>query len=197
MSTFSIYDIFNEAEDADNPSQEEQEPKTAAQAAEAADDDDFDIDTSLDDNDGGDGENEADDNNGGGDDLSIPTDGGAGASSEDEPVESNTELFDSLSAEEQMMKISELKHQYADLFNSCDDMIDKLSTIKSTELTMVAISRLTNMLMNLKSYITDYLYNQFASNSYYENDVYFNRFLAIFKSISNILNDISRYNIQN
>lgn len=194
MSTFSIYDIFNEAEDDDNPSQE-QEPTTAAQAAEAADDDDFDIDTSLDDNDGGD---KADDNNGGGDDLSIPTGGGgATASSDDEPVESNTELFDSLSAEEQMMKISELKHQYADLFNSCDDMIDKLSTIKSTELTMVAISRLTNMLMNLKSYITDYLYNQFASNSYYENDVYFNRFLAIFKSISNILNDISRYNIQN
>ena len=204
--SFSIYDILTEADDDQNdvPSAEENNNEDIggndAAGEEEKDPTDAamdDIDNSLD-NIGGDEVDDA-----GGQDTGDTAGGDTGGgsvdmgSSEDEPVEANTDMFGSLSAEEQKMKIMELKKQYSQLFDSCDDMIEKISTIKTTEITMVPVSRMTTILMNLKDYITDYLYNQFASMSYYENDVTFNRFLAIFKSISNILNDMSRYNSEN
>lgn len=206
--SFSIYDILTEAEDDnqnannDAPAEGENnnnEDTGGDDAAGGGDEEDTtmdDIDNSLDSIGGDEGDDAGGADTGGGDsgDTGGTTDMGSG---DDEPVEANTDMFGSLSAEEQKMKIMELKKQYSQLFDSCDDMIDKISTIKTTEVTMVPISRMTNILMNLKDYITDYLYNQFATMSYYENDVTFNRFLAIFKSISNILNDISRYNSEN
>ena len=187
--SFSIYDIL----DSDIIKEADDDENTTSDSGDNTDDTFDDIDTSLD------NINSSNITGGGGNTstTNTSTNSSNNGLDEDEPVESNTDLFSSLSAEEQMIKITELKKQYADLFNSCDDMIDKISTIETTEVTVVAVNRITNILMNLKNYITDYLYTQFASKSYYENDVTFNRFLAIFKSISNILNDISKSNIQN
>ena len=188
MSNFSIYSILNEAPEDQNI----EEPRG---------DDNFTIDTSLDDEESG-GEEQGGaapppSDNGG---EEVPPEGEEGegeyADEEmppeegDEPVDSNTDIFSSLTSEEQAIKISQLKKQFSTLYTNCDDLISKISNIDTDENNIIPISRINSTMETLKTYIADYLYHTFANKSFYENDVMFNRFLSIFKSISNILEDV-------
>ena len=185
---FSIYSILNEAPGDNNQQQQ----------GNGGNEDNFDIDTSLDDIDkdinntdtGGDDANNNDLDLGGDDAEDTGGEGGGGNEEEDEPVDANTDFFSSLSSEEQAIKISQLKKQYNELYISCDDFIRKISSIETNENNILPISRINSTLETLKTYIADYLYHVYANKSFYENDVMFNRFLAIFKSISNILEDV-------
>ncbi|MBR6289408.1 MAG: hypothetical protein IKR19_08735 [Acholeplasmatales bacterium] len=208
---FSILDILHEAEgdenqtnntpaandnannagtDNQNQNNNQQDTNPAGDNDDAGGNDDFDMDMSLEDDNADDTTDDTSDNSGG--DL-----GGGDMGSDSEPVEANTDMFGALSAEEQIMKISELKNQYAQLYNSCDDLLEKISNINNNEVSIAPLSKLTNTLNDLKKYIIDYLYNQFDSKSFYENDVKLNFFLSIFSSISEVLVDIYKINIQN
>ena len=207
---FSIYDILREADgdenQANNTPAADANTNDNAQANNAetnndnnnqqgndpaGNDDNFDMDMSLEDDGTGD---EGGDDTGDTDNLDTGDTTGGG---EEEPVEANTDMFTSLSAEEQIMKISELKNQYSQLYNACDDLIEKISNIENNENTLAPLSKLINTLTDLKTYIIDYIYNQFDSKSFYENDVKLNFFLSIFYSISEVLTDIYKINIQN
>ena len=200
---FSIYDILNEAPEDENP-ETINAGDTAGDDNAPADnqdntqdtgaDDDFSIDTDLDD--GGD---DTDTGEEGGDTQDFGNDdtGGTGEGTDDEPVEANTDMFSSLSAEEQVVKIAQLKQQYADLYDSCDSILEKINNVESNETTIIPVSRISASINDLKGFIMDYLYQEFANKSYYENDVMFNRFLTIFKSVSNILETIARISSKN
>lgn len=192
-NNFSIYSILNEAPEDTDPKQDT--------ANNDQNDDNFNIDTSLDDlekdiddtggtdntnNDGNDGDN-LDLN---GDEEEGGEDAGSPAEEEDEPVDSNTDFFASLTSEEQAIKISQLKKQFNNLYTNCDELIEKVSNIETNENNIIPISRINSTMENMKTYIADYLYHVFANKSYYENDVMFNRFLSVFKSVNNILEDI-------
>ena len=196
---FSIYDILTEA-----PNDGEQQPNNNQQS------DNFNIDASLDspedtenpqqaDQDGDGQPDEISGNENDDDEEQMQDDGDTGQDTEsmDEPVPANTDIFSSLTADEQKIKISELKRLYASLYNSCDDLIEKVNMIENNEYNITAISKINTTLTSLKTYIADYLYHSFANKSYYENDVMLNRFLSIFKSISNILEDMYRVNKKN
>lgn len=210
---FSIYDILQEADGdenqtnnapaaADNNVNADQNQQTnnnnnqqgdTNPAGDTNNDDDFNMDMSL----------EGDDDNTEGDDVGGDTgdmDTGStdiGTGTEEEPVEANTDMFEALSAEEQRLKITELKNQYTQLYNSCDDLIEKISNIENTEETVAPASKLINTLTDLKKYITDYFYNQFDSVSYYENDVKLNYLLSIFYSVRDVLEAIYKINRKN
>ena len=206
---FSIYDILQEADGDENQTNDapaannvdnnaiqnndqnnNQQGDTNPAGNDNADDD-FNMDMSLED---GDDDNATDT---GDTDTSTDTMGDTTGDNSEEPVDANTDMFTSLSAEEQMMKITELKNQYIQLYDSCDDLIEKISNIENTESTVAPLSKLVNTLTDLKKYIIDYLYVQFDSKSNYENDVQLNLFLSIFYSISEVLKDIYKINIQN
>lgn len=210
---FSIYDILQEADgdenqtndapaaanaNADNANQQNQNNDNQQGDNNPAGndnnaDDDFNMDMSLEgDDDAGGGDEGGDDT---GDIDAGTTDMGTGT--EEEPVEANTDMFEALSAEEQRMKISELKNQYTQLYNSCDDLIEKISNIENTEASVAPSSKLINTLTDLKKYITDYFYNQFDSVSYYENDVKLNYLLSIFYSVRDVLEAIYKLNRKN
>ena len=170
---FSVYDLLKEAE-----GDEEQVAAPAETPADApADnpddnaggDDNFDIDADLDEPDN------PDDNGGdeGGDDFADTGDSGGGTSDgesmeaeEDEPNDDNTDIFASLSAEEQQMKIMELKNQYNELYSSCEDLIEKICNLDVEEDSVDFISRINTCLFNLKHYIADYLVYTFCSHDY-------------------------------
>ena len=209
---FSIYDILQEADGdenqtnnsptaADNNSNADQNQQTNdnnnqqgdTNPAGDANNDDFNMDMSLE---GDDDNTEGDDAGGDTGDMDTgSTDIGTGT--EEEPVEANTDMFEALSAEEQRLKITELKNQYTQLYNSCDDLIEKISNIENTEETVAPASKLINTLTDLKKYITDYFYNQFDSVSYYENDVKLNYLLSIFYSVRDVLEAIYKINRKN
>ena len=197
---FSFYDILDES------SEEEQFNSNVLL------EDEFDIDTSLDDvpkpgeDQGGDagdnsqqpsdGDQQQDGDNQQQDDGSgeAPQDDqGGGEASEDgeEPVEANTDIFDSLSADEQKIKIMELQRLYGEMYNSCDDISKRLNDLDTDESNIDIISRVSDSMNILKKYIQDYLIGSFAKKSYVENDIMYNRFLSIISSLTDVLDQLS------
>jgi len=192
----SIFDILREAEGDEQqdaggnaPADPNAPTETPAEGGDdqagGEDEDNFDIDANLDDPDegteGGDEDAPADD---GGDDFGDTGGGGGAEEPEDEPNENNTDIFSSLTAEEQQMKIMELKNQFNALYSSCDDLLEKLNSISVDEDSDNFISRMSSSLFDLRTYIADYLIYTFAQKSFVENDIMFNRFLAIVNSMS-------------
>ena len=202
---FSIFDILREqgvlkeAEGDENTSDEasatdnnnEADNGEANETGEedmAGGDDDFDIDASLDDGDDG-GEN-PESSPSDSDDGGSGSDSTGGDNSGEEVNDDNTDIFSSLSAEEQQIKIKELKGLYQQMYTSCDELLDRINNLEFTEDSLPIMSRITYALYDLKKYISEYIISIFPRKSYIENDIAFNRFLMILNSVKDIL---SRY----
>lgn len=208
----SIFDIIREAED-DNasdtaqvetdqandeaPAPEESGEDTADDAGDDyGGDDEFDINADLGEEDMGGGDDaDAGDVDTGSDMSSSGSSGGEMA--EEEPVKANTDIFASLSKEEQQVKILELKKLFANLYSSTDDILDKINNIETDENNIHVINRISMTIFNLRKYIADYIENSFGYKSYIENDITFNRFLSIINSVSSVLEDIGKENAKN
>jgi hypothetical protein len=210
--SFSIYDILNEADDdeggGDNAATDtaggddnatadtgdDTGDTGAEEGQEEANDDDFDIDTNIDDP----GEDSGGDDDGGDTDTGSDSGSSLGGGSDneeadgnDEANKANTDIFDSLSAEEQVIKIMELKNQYRNLYKSIDDIVDKLQSIDIDEDELEAMSRTTKILNDLKSDISYYFAHIFSSKSYIENDIKYTEFLVIANSASKVIEEIA------
>lgn len=152
----------------------------------AGGDDDFDIDASLDDGDDG-GEN-PDSSPSDSDDGGSGSDSAGGDNNSDEEVnDDNTDIFSSLSAEEQQIKIKELKGLYQQMYTSCDELLDRINNLEFTEDSLPVMTRITYALYDLKKYVSEYIISIFPRKSYIENDIAFNRFLMILNSVKDIL----------
>lgn len=206
----TILDIIREAEDDENQATGGETNETTAAETEApeetpgeegneetapsedtGDGEDFNIDTELGDDTEG-GEDVGDDIDTGSDSNDVS--GGGETSGEGEPNKANTDIFASLTAEEQIVKIKELKNQFARMYASCDDLLAKVNDIDTNEFTLDPISRVSNTLYELKQYISDYMTNTFPHRSYIENDITFNRFLTILSAVTNVFEDINKEN---
>ena len=167
--------------------------------AESTGDDNLDVDVDLNLDDPGTGGDN--DNPGGGDDLDMggtddsTTDAGSSSSDNSSPTEEvkkgNTDLFASLTAEEQAIKIMELKKLYNDMFVSIDDLIDKLNNDVSMEDINPKITvRITSQMEELRRIIQDYIINSFPIKTYYENDVNYSIFLSMFTTLRGVFDEI-------
>lgn len=155
----------------------------------AGGDDDFDIDASLDN--GEDGGENSESSPSDSDDGGSGSDSAGGDNNSDEEVnDDNTDIFSSLSAEEQQIKIKELKGLYQQMYTSCDELLDRINNLDYTEDSLPIMTRITYALYDLKKYISEYIISIFPRKSFIENDIAFNRFLMILNSVKDIL---SRY----
>lgn len=194
----NLFALLNEAEDdqtTEAPATDAgtEEAPTPEESGEDATNDDFDIDTTLDDEDGGDDDGMGDDMGGTDDPDTSSTDTTTTTGDEeDEPVEANTDMFASLSAEEQRIKISELKKQFGALYSSIDDTLVKINNTETDENNIEVVQKITDVLVTTKRYIMDYLTVHFPAKSFLENDIMYNRFLSIVFSISNVLEEMGK-----
>lgn len=197
----TIFDLLNEADDDQNAgdtSAAEETPEAPApeeSGEDAGGDDDFDIDTSLtdDDNAGGDDSSNSDD---GGDDLGSDDTGSSDDSSsseegEDKEIPANTDIFASLSPEEQQVKIMELKRLFNELYTSINDILERINQTNTDENNIEAITNISSSLFYLRKYLSDYITKIFPNKSYIENDIAFNRYLSIVNGITSIIEEIS------
>ena len=205
----NIFDILNEAPedgagDANTDTGADEAP--AADNAETADnnnegdsgeedttdmgnDEDFDVDTNI-----GDGETEGDPDDttdDGGSDLDGDSGGGLDGGSEEEINPKNTDIFSTLTKEEQSIKISELKKKYNQLYIYISDMYGKINDINPDEDNLESIYRVTSGLYSLRDYVGDYIKNIFPMKSYIENDIAYNRFLTIIQSITQVIDTLA------
>lgn len=174
-------------------------PTDNAGEAESTSDDDLDLDVNLDDAPDPTGDNAGGDDTGGdttGGDDDMGSDSGGGYSSS-EPVDNpeeakkgNTDLFASLTAEEQSIKIMELKKLYNELYTSVDDLLDKLDDVALEDINPHIIIRITSQMTELRRILQDYIINSFPIKTYYENDVNYSIFLNMFATLRGVFDEI-------
>ena len=202
---FSIFDILREqgvlkeaegdentsdeasATDNNNEADNGEDNKTGEEDM-AGGNDDFDIDASLDD--GEDSGENPESSPSDSDDGGSGSDSASSDNSDEEVNDDNTDIFSSLSAEEQQIKIKELKGLYQQMYTSCDELLDRINNLEFTEDSLPIMTRITYALYDLKKYISEYIISIFPRKSYIDNDIAFNRFLMILNSVKDIL---SRY----
>lgn len=207
----NIFDILKEAEDDQEQSEvgqnatdnaQDEAPSAEESNEQGTDDeeygneDDFNVDTALDDEGGEDtGEEGGEENDLGGGDMDTSSDTSSSldsGDSEEEPIKANTDIFNSLTAEEQQIKIRELKNLFLNLYTSTDDLLARLNETETDEDNIEVITRVSMILYSLKQYMEDYMTYSFGFKSYIENDIAFNRFLAILKSATTIVEEIGK-----
>lgn len=174
--------------------------------AESTSDDDLNVDVDLNVDDpgtGGDADNQddnggGDDFGGGGDDSGGSFDSGDSGGSENEKVKKgNTDLFASLTAEEQSIKIMELKKQYNDLYTSLDDLIGRIRELYMNDIDPRILVRVSSQMEDLRRLLQDYIINSFNIKTYYENDVQFSIFLSMFTTLQGVFDDIYKVKERN
>lgn len=205
---FSFLDMIREADDDENTGEDNNaSPDTNAEANDTnandntdnvddtgdnedndADNGEFDVDASIpEDADAGNDDTEGEDDTG--DDMDTTST--SSDTTDEEPKEANTAIFDNLSAEEQAIKIKELKNNYNNLYGRVDDILNRIANMDLDEDSLDIMSRITLALYDLKESISTYFLNMFDIKSYLENDIRFNEFLAILKGITVVLDDVS------
>ena len=184
-----------EDDTADNPTDDNTDPTTDEPDA-GGDEGDDDLDTIDDDTDGmddmGDGSGDTGDDLGGEDDGdSLDSD-----SSENDPhqrlKELEAEIFDQLSEPEKQMKINELKKLYGLLIDKADSLYKLTQEISKTDDTVKMIDYTLNTLMDLKTYMKDYVIDVFDNRTYLQNSVNFQKFLTIFDAVHSIFKEIKK-----
>lgn len=159
------------------------------------DDDDIDINTDLDDNDDTSDDGSGDDNGGEDDTGNVDTGdtgGGMSDTGDEEPVPQNKELFDTLTAEEQAIKIKELKMLYFSMYQSLGDIAKRLDNLDTDDDEVITISRISAFVYDLRTSMHQYITVEFDQKSYMENDFMYNRFLVLIHSVTNIVNELAK-----
>ena len=157
------------------------------------DDDDIDINTDLDDNDDTSDDGSENDDNGddsGNIDTGGDTGGGTTDTGDEEPVPENKELFDTLTAEEQAIKIKELKMLYFSMYQSLGDIAKRLDSLDTDDDEIITISRISGFVYDLRTSMHQYITVEFDQKSYMENDFMYNRFLVLIHAVTNVINEI-------
>ena len=157
---------------------------------EGGDDEDFNIDTTLDDDDEGKDEENPEDTGEDNDNKPAPENTSSN-NGDEEPVEANTDIFSTLTAEEQQIKIGELKSLYKNLYSSVNDLIHRLDNMELDEDVMDVMTKVSDILHRLGDSISDYFEKQFDIRSYFENDVKYNEFLLVLKKTTTIVDDLA------
>jgi len=102
------------------------------------------------------------------------------------------EIFDQLSEPEKEMKISELKKLFGVLIDKADSLYKLTQEINKTDDNVKMIDYVLNTLMDLKTYLKDYVVDVYDNRTYLQNSVNFQKFLTIFDAIHSIFKEIKK-----
>ena len=76
------------------------------------------------------------------------------------------------------------------MFNSCNDLIDRLDNIDN-DACDILISRLSSVMNDIRDSIADYIIYIFPNKSFIENDTQFNIYMMYINSVSGIMEKIN------
>lgn len=199
----NIFDILREADDDDTGGAEISPNGDGAAESSGGDDSgggdnnsddggdseegDFDVDTDLSSADGGDS---GGDDGGGGDDFGSSDDSSSSSDDEGEANQANTDIFSSLTKEEQQLKIGELKNLFGEIYSRSDDVLERISDLDQDEIGIQVISRLSSSVYRLRNYLSDYIVKVFPNKSYIENKTIYFEFLTSINTITQVIENI-------
>src|SRR5699024_6171076 len=195
-------DAENEDEANEDNNENEEDPQEAENAEDDANEEPEDADPgeedeeleTIDDDDETTGVDEDDGTDETGDPSADESDLGNDTTDENDPhkklKELEAEIFDQLSEEEKEMKKNELKKLYILLIEKSESIFALAQEITKTDDTVKLIDYILNTLMDLKTYLGDYVSDIYDNRTYLQNNVNFQKFLTIFDSIHAIFQEI-------
>lgn len=134
---------------------------------------------------------ESEDSNEENNDDSSDSDSNMDTDSEDKQID--RDMFETLSDEEKKQKIITLKRLYLDLYEKCDHIIERYNNVIDQYENFAQVGkRVIMVLMELKTYVADYVLKLYDSKSYIENDINYNRCISILNGIKMVTNDIAK-----
>ncbi len=108
----------------------------------------------------------------------------------DEVKQMEEELFKSIPADQMSIKVTELKKQYLDVYNSISNILLRTNKITKTDSNMKVLEFVTTKLMELKDMVKFYMANTFDTKSFIENTVNYQQYLATLNTINKIFKEI-------
>lgn len=177
--------------DSTDESLEDSEDEGMEDTGEDNADEDFNIDAE---DDTGDEETDTDGDDSSSDDINSDSE-----DSEEEEIDPDSlkaldgKLYEDLNPAEQKLKLRHMKQLYTDLFYKCASISEKLNSIfVEDDIATLQIKMAGSMIFNLKQMVSDYFLNIFDSKSYQENDIMFNRYLAILNQVKLLTDELKK-----
>lgn len=145
-------------------------------------------DTAPAESDGGDQNNSQQQSSGGNDNAPAdPSD-----NIPDEDIKSSEEqMYDTLTDDQKRIRTLSLKMEFKDLYESILTVIEGINGIPKSLDNIDSIKRVTNYVTKAKNILIDYIQNNFDQNPYLENYAIYVKFMAIFRTVANVINDLN------
>lgn len=100
------------------------------------------------------------------------------------------DTFADLKPEQMLLKNTELKERYQEVYKAATDSLEKINKISHTTYDDVMLDFIVKKLTNLKSMIVDSLEGAFPTRTYAENKIELQRFILAFNFLSNLITQI-------
>jgi hypothetical protein len=200
----SIFDILNEAED-DNDSSSTETSNDSNNSSETEENNSDNIDAEADSDNDGDLDVDADlgDEDTATDDINLDSSNNNDSSSDDssfdssdnednesEPNKANTDIFSSLSAQEQKLKIGKLKKDFGILYSNINDLEEKINVLDEDKIDIKILDRLNSSVYKFKVIIAEYINTVYDNKSYIENKVQYMKFIVIINTINSVVEKV-------
>ena len=114
---------------------------------------------------------------------------------DDEAKNLETQLFSKLTPQQIAAKNKELKTQFVNLYETINTSIDRLAKAQRKEYTIKALNFVVKKLLDIKELVKDYVIDQFDTKSYVENQINLQRNMAIYLTLTKILEELNKASI--
>lgn len=140
---------------------------------------------------GGEEGQEGGDNGGGGNkEPAPPTDPTDNISDEDVKA-SEEQIYDSLTDDQKRIRTFNLKVQYKGIYEAIMTMVDNLNNIPKSADNLETLKKVITYSNKVKEILIDYIQYNFDKNPYLENYATYIKFMAIFRTISRVIEDMN------
>lgn len=144
----------------------------------------------------------ADEDNPDGEEDDMSDDGDTGGYDDDDtggddnPIaDLQKDIFSSLSDAQMAIKDKELRNRFFNMYDSIDNVIDRINDIPKNHDNMAPIEFISKKLQELSDILSDYVGSTYDTLSYIENEVNYNKFFAILAGIGQAISNIAdQYN---
>lgn len=115
---------------------------------------------------------------------------------DDNPIaDLQKDIFSSLSDAQMAIKDKELRNRFFNMYDSIDNVIDRINDIPKNHDNMAPIEFISKKLQELSDILSDYIGSTYDTLSYIENEVNYNKFFAILAGIGQAISNIAdQYN---
>ena len=114
---------------------------------------------------------------------------------EEQPVniikQQEEDIYD-LSPKQLDIKHKELKSQFLSMYDITTSIIDRIGDANINEENIGVVEYISDTLSRLRTMLTDYIDSVYASKSYMENFVAYNRFLAVLNGVNKMLEELDK-----